>query len=433
MRELVGSCYINVTGVSLTERAQFQAEVEKLVASHALHGSESLCKLLRYLGKQALEHPGIAVKEYQIATEVFGRQADFDPQLDSMVRVQAGRLRTKLAEYYNTEGATDRIVVELPKGSYAVAFHARANATSVHGNGGTTGTWANDSVESSSLPKRQYLAPVLSLALVAALAMIGWLLWTRRDSGTPPASTATDTLAPAPIRTFWKGVVTGPGEPWVVFSNAQFVGEPTSGMRYYDAKKDGKIPILDHYTGVGEVLAVHNLDVVFAALHQSLRVKRGSLFSLDDAKNNDLIFIGSPGENLTLLEIPSTKEFLFRRVREGVRAGNMEIMNLKPREDEATGYMARPSNVQMLEDYAIVALVRGINPEHSELILAGTTTIGTQAAVEYVTRENYLDELLKRMHVTQPSELKPFEAVIRVKVARGVPVESSLVALRVLN
>jgi hypothetical protein len=81
----------------LTERTQFQAEIEKLVASHALHGSESLCKLLRYLGRQALERPGIAVKEYQIATEVFGRQADFDPQLDSMVRVQAGRLRTKLA------------------------------------------------------------------------------------------------------------------------------------------------------------------------------------------------------------------------------------------------------------------------------------------------------------------------------------------------
>src|SRR5437588_9928896 len=133
----------------LTDRGQFQAEIEKLVASHALHGSESLCKLLRYLGKQALEHPGVPVKEYQIATEVFGRQADFDPQLDSMVRVQAGRLRTKLAEYYNTEGATDRLVVELPKGSYAVAFHERANAASAHGNGSAAGTWANDSVESS--------------------------------------------------------------------------------------------------------------------------------------------------------------------------------------------------------------------------------------------------------------------------------------------
>jgi hypothetical protein len=434
MRELVRSCYIDVTGVALTERAQFQSEIEKLIASHALHGSESLCKLLRYLGKQALEHPGTPVKEYQIATEVFGRQADFDPQLDSMVRVQAGRLRTKLTEYYNTEGATDRIVVELPKGSYAVAFHERAASAVTHGNGSGSATWANDRVESeSSAAKRKYLVPVLSLALVASLAVSGWLVWTRRETGISTANAAAEVSAPAPIRTFWKGFVRGPEEPWVIFSNAQFVGAPTSGMRYYDANKDRKTPILDHYTGVGEVLAVHNLDIVFGALHQSLRVKRGSLFSLDDAKNNDLLFIGSPGENLTLLEIPSTNEFVFRRMQEGPRAGNMEIINVRPQAGEAARYVASPSNVPMSEDYSVVALVKGINPEHSELILAGTTTIGTQAAVEYVTRESYLGELLKKMNVTQPSELKPFEAVIQVKVVRGVPVESSLVALRLLN
>ena len=134
----------------MTDRTQYQAEIEKLVASHALHGSESLCKLLRYLGKQALEHPGVPVKEYQIATEVFGRQADFDPQLDSMVRVQAGRLRTKLAEYYSTEGGSDRIVVELPKGSYAVTFHERANGAAVHVNASGAGTWANDRLENAA-------------------------------------------------------------------------------------------------------------------------------------------------------------------------------------------------------------------------------------------------------------------------------------------
>ncbi len=420
----------------MTDRALFQAEIEKLVASHALHGSESLCKLLRYLGRQALEHPGTAVKEYQIATEVFGRQADFDPQLDSMVRVQAGRLRTKLAEYYNTEGATDRIVVELPKGSYAAAFHERANPAVAHGNGGGAGTWANDHLESAgAAAKRRYLVPVLSGALIAALVMVGWLLWTRRELGASSISAhaAGEISAPAPIRIFWKGFVRGPEEPWVVFSNAAFVGRPNTGMRYYDASKDAKLPILDHYTGVGEVLAVHSLDVVFAELHQSLRVKRGSLFSLDDAKNNDLIFMGSPSENLTLLEIPSTTEFVFKKVESGPQEGNVEIVNVHPGKGEAEKYLLGPSNTALTEDYAVVALVKAINPEHSELILAGTTTIGTQAAVEYVTRENYLDELLKRMNVTQPSELKPFEAVIRVKVARGVPVESSLVALRVLN
>ena len=417
----------------MTEKAQFQAEIEKLIASHALHGSESLCKLLRYLGKQALDHPGMQVKEYQIATEVFGRQADFDPQLDSMVRVQAGRLRTKLAEYYNTEGATDRVVVELPKGSYAVGFHERANSVTPHGNGHANPAWATNPVESKlSVARRRYLVASLSLALVCAIVAIGWLLSTRRAVD-PSASTPPDVSAPAPIRTFWRGFVRGPDEPWVVFSNAAFVGRPNTGMRYYDPVKDANSPILDHYTGVGEVLAVHNLDVVFAELHQSLRVKRGSLFSLDDAKNNDLIFMGSPSENLTLLEIPSTTEFIFKKIENGVRAGNVEIINVHPAKGEPERFQANPSNVALAEDYAVVALVKGINPEHSELILAGTTTIGTQAAVEFVTRENHVAELLNKMNVKKASEMKRFEAVVQAKVAKGVPTELTLVALRVLD
>src|SRR5712671_5486715 len=109
MSPLLPSCYMNVTGVQVTDRAQKLGQIERLASSHSLHGSESLCKLLRYLAKHALDHPGSPLKEYQIATEVFGRQADFDPQLDSMVRVQAGRLRAKLAAHYSTERATDGI------------------------------------------------------------------------------------------------------------------------------------------------------------------------------------------------------------------------------------------------------------------------------------------------------------------------------------
>ena len=98
---------MSVTGVSVADRAQIQAQIEKLANSPVLHGSESLCKFLRYVAKHALDHPGAPLKEYQIATEVFGRDDDFDPQVDSMVRVQAGRLRAKLAEYYGGEGADD--------------------------------------------------------------------------------------------------------------------------------------------------------------------------------------------------------------------------------------------------------------------------------------------------------------------------------------
>src|SRR5438874_824055 len=117
-----------VTRAHLTDREQYLEQINRLVSSHTLHGSESLCRLLRYLAERAVDHPGAALKEYQIATEVFGRSGDFDPQLDSTVRVQAGRLRLKLAEYYASEGPEDPVLVELPKGTYFLSFHHRATA-----------------------------------------------------------------------------------------------------------------------------------------------------------------------------------------------------------------------------------------------------------------------------------------------------------------
>jgi len=77
-----------------------------------------------------------------------------------------------------------------------------------------------------------------------------------------------------------------------------------------------------------------------------------------------------------------------------------------------------------------VALLRGLNPARSELILAGTTTFGTQAAVEYVCRQSSVERLLLRLSVSPTGEPEPFEAVLHVKVTRGVPLESELVALR---
>src|SRR6266550_3313055 len=428
MRSALPWCYNARAVVPVTERAQNLAQIEKLLGSHTLHGSESLCKLLRYLANHSMDHPGLSPKEYQIATEVFGRQLDFDPHVDSMVRVQAGRLRTKLAEYYASEGADDQIMVELPKGTYALAFHPRTHGAGR--NHANTSHEAPNNLQVNARTSRTWIVSVVALSVFLASAVT---VATDRflNRGIAEARLASDNPdVPVAFHLFWKGFLTGPQEPWVIFSNAAFVGRPYIGMRYYNRAKDSGAAILDHYTGVGEVLAVHALDSVFARLHQQIRVKRGSLFSLDDAKNNDLIFIGSPSENLTLLELPNTTEFVFKKVETGPQEGNVEIVNVHPVKGEAASYVLGPSNTSLAEDYAVVALVRGINPEHSELILAGTTTIGTQAAVEYVTRENYLSTLLRQMQVNDSSQLSPFEAVIRVKVAKGVPVGSELVALR---
>ena len=427
---------MSVTSFQLADKDRYLGQIDKIVHSHSLRKAESLCKLLLYLADHAITQPGVSLKEYQIATEVFGRPASFDPQTDAAIRVQAGRLRLKLSEYYSHEGSADPIIVEMPNGVYALTFHQRetpaliAQPALVSALPSLVESQARKSPEiftESKSPKKSTVAiAVLVLALAAALATIAVLTISLRNR----TATQSDPIPPAALRTFWNQFASGPDLPRVIFSNAAFVGRPETGMRYMDPARDSRDVILDHYTGVGEVLAVHELDRVFAQLNYSIEVKRGSLFTLDDAKENNLIFVGSPAENLTLLDVPGSQEFIFKRLDAGPHKGELGILNVHPEAGQPEIFYPSNSSQPLTEDYAIIALVRGLNPERHMLILAGTTTIGTQAAVEYVCEKDSLEELLRNLSVRTGGDVKPFEALLRVKVARGVPVGVQLVAVR---
>ena len=407
-------------------REQCFQQVDRLTKSHILHSSESLCKLLRYLAEHSLDHPGIALKEYQIATEVLGRPAGFDPQSDSTVRVQAGRLRVKLAEYYAHEGVDDPIRVEVPKGSYALTFHLHPSKSGIAVAPPVQVEAPRKTPDVPMVPRRWPTIVVVLLVLLAASLVTSAILLSQRvrtQLATTPA------VAPS-YQLFWNRFVTGSQEPWVIFSNGSFVGRPETGMRYFDPAKDARTFILDHYTGVGEVLAIHQLDHVFSMFNRQLQVKRGALFTLDDAKNNDLIFVGSPSENLTLLDIPGAREFVFQRLDSGPRKGDLAVFNIHPLPGEPKSFLASPANQPMIEDYAVVALLPGIDPSRAILILAGNSTFGTQAAVEYVCREDSIKELLQRLKVSKAGDLKPFEALLHVKIIHGVPVKTDLVSVR---
>ena len=401
-------------------------QIDKLIKSHSLHSSESLCKLLRYLAEHSLDHPGVGLKEYQIATEVLGRPAGFDPQSDSTVRVQAGRLRVKLTEYYANEGPDDLIVVEIPKGSYALTFHVRVAKSGVLASIPLVFEPTPHKEEAARFTRGWVIAVAVSSVLLAASLSTTAILLSQRLRTQAAASQT----VPAAYQIFWSRFVAAPQPPWVIFSNANFVGRPQTNMRYYNPSTDSREAVLDHYTGVGEVLAIHELDRVFGMLNRQLRVKRGALFSLDDVRNNDLIFIGSPAENLTLLEIPGTQEFVFQKVNSGPRKGDVAVISVHPAAGESRVFLASPSSQSVNEDYAIVGLKPGLDPAHSMLILAGTTTVGTQAAAEYVCREDSLAELLQRLGVSKPGDIKPFEALLHVRVTHGVPVMTDLVSVR---
>ena len=121
---------------------------------------------------------------------------------------------------------------------------------------------------------------------------------------------------------------------------------------------------------------------------------------------------------------------MFRRLTDGPRKGDLAIASVHPQPGEPKQFLGTPNNLQLTDDYSVIALVKGLNPARSVLILAGTTTLGTQAAVEYVCRQSFVEQLLLRLSVSPTGELEPFEAVLHVRVTRGVPMETEVVALR---
>ena len=199
-----------VTRVHLAERDQYLEQIDRLVNSHILHGSESLCKLLRYLAAHALTHPGVPLKEYEIATRVFHRPADFDPQLDSTIRVQAGRLRLKLAEYYGSEGAEDPILVDLPKGGYVLCVSSSNICRHTKGFS-VAPQISGDQEAANSTYSRNWTIAVIVLVILLAAAVAVIVIGTRL-AGRTNAEAIADHFHPSrcPLRFEHSGRVSSP-------------------------------------------------------------------------------------------------------------------------------------------------------------------------------------------------------------------------------
>lgn len=97
-----------------------RAQLEKILRSSGFAGSERPTRFLRFVVEQALA--GNHVKETLAGVEVFGRKADYDPRLDGVVRVEAVKLRARLKDYYESDGADDAVRIDLPKGGYLPSF-----------------------------------------------------------------------------------------------------------------------------------------------------------------------------------------------------------------------------------------------------------------------------------------------------------------------
>jgi len=152
---------------------EIRAELERILKSRSFEQAERHKEFLRFVVEETLAGRGDRLKGYTIAIEVFGRPADFDAQSDPLVRVEAGRLRRRLIEYYAGEGASDPVRIELPRGGYAIcAVYSAAKPSAM---------------QAVLSPKPPALLPrrvAITLALMAVAVLVGIISLVWRDQ--PP-------------------------------------------------------------------------------------------------------------------------------------------------------------------------------------------------------------------------------------------------------
>lgn len=107
------------------DKEKIRACMSNMLASNLFTSSLRQQRFLEYLVTHTLNGDANRLKGYTIAIDVFDRKDDFDPSLDTIVRVEAMRLRNKLREYYNEQGKTDAVHIEFRKGSYQLNFSFR--------------------------------------------------------------------------------------------------------------------------------------------------------------------------------------------------------------------------------------------------------------------------------------------------------------------
>jgi hypothetical protein len=443
-------------------------------------------KFLRVICDFYLNGRAGELNEYLIGREVFDRDEGYNPASDPIVRVGAHDVRKKLDLYYQRDGANDEIRLDIPIGSYEPIFirihrdpapseqpdqksadksssiqpsssEERTIETEATGATGRTRALraANSSPENviSSLNSRLRMLYSLLAVLLIAVGILAYPhVWPRQQ-----VSGAVSSNAYANPGTVWEPFLKGDASVLLVLSNPLVYRLMNAGDTEMSIKNSVELPSdkasilnkvmrnhfavvnsppnprlvlsIDTYTGLGEAIGVTHVTDLLRTAGKTVSVKRSRTVSAEDMKEHHVVLFGSVWANEWSGKLPSVEVFQI--------TGQATINNLNPQPGEEREYRSKfdESTGKLLEDYALVTVKPNISSPNQVMILAGLRSAGTEAAAEYVTSNNHLSDLNRRLLKMGRNNGPPrsFQALLKVGVENGIPTTISPIALRELG
>jgi len=428
---------------------EIRRALKRILSSKYFAQAPKKQKFLQLICEAHLNGRASEINEYMVGYEVFDRNESYNPSLDPIVRVGAHELRKKLELYYENEGRTDEILLEIPVGSYMPTFTRRAQSQAAE----ITPDAAARHV-SPRISIRTWIA-ILSLAVISLIVTVVILASANRKLRQQIAQSARPHQIEAVYKPVWEPFLNDSNPTLLVLSNppvyrfwnpvdpdylskraidlppaeAGSLAETLGREQFVIKRSPVRRLVLsyDEYTGIGEAIGLHRVSALLDRMGNAAVVKQSRTVSAEDLKNHDVILLGSVWVNEWSGKIPIKEDF--------IHGASATIINENPLAGEQREYSARfdEETGRLIEDYALITVRPNISGRNKVMVLAGTHSEGTEAAAEYVTKEVYLSNLNERLGQLSGTPPKYYQVLLRVAVDNGIPTTISVVTIHELH
>jgi hypothetical protein len=383
------------------EREAIRQQLERMLANPLFKYSKRYPNLLRYVVENTLDGRTGEMKERSLGVAVFGREPNYDTNVDPVVRATAGEIRKRIAQYYHEPGHETEVRIDLSPRSYIPEFEMPSPVQP---------PVATPVPQAVLAPARPATAP---WRVPAATAVIGLLVvaivWLR-----PWAR-------PSDLDRFWKPVLNSSNTVLLCVGQREFLGSsPEPGqvtVTDLPGASSGPITLFQLYYMGSQNLSLADASTI-GRLTGLLQTKaktfhiRGQLSTdFTDLRNGPVVLVGAFNNDWTMRLIGPMR-FSFERDHDTFWIKDRQNPS---RRDRAVNY--RTPYLSVTEDYALIS--RTLDPTTARMVVVagGLTGCGTIAAGEFLTDPTYLEALAKG--APRGWERKNMQVVLATRVIHG--------------
>lgn len=429
------------------DRRTLLDQVERILHSEELRGSEVLRRLLRFLAEKSASGEADELKEYTVAIECLGKPASYDPRQNSAVRIQVGRLRQKLSDYYRAEGVDDPVIVDIPKGHFKLKYVFRDS-------------FAPNVPESlvTEIPPRKTLAqklgrmriPVAIAACALFVLGIGARYYALRPAQAKASSAATSAAWNPNMEALWWPFIATSRPMIVAIEDPLFVEMNVGNGVYFrdktlntwsDVKSSPTVESLRqalknpgaeptrYYTTFGEVNAAFLLARLLGSRVQNLSLMKTTDLSVQELADNNVVFVGV--ENRFFKE-----QMQAAPVKPPLQPVQNGVQDLHPGPNQPAIFHDQYSDASAGEGvvYALVTHFPGPLGENDVESFTSSRAAGYVAAVKAFTDPSFVQtvvtELKRSCGGTMP---RYYQVLLKVNFTEEVPTEITYVLAQQLR